>query len=876
VYWRLALFLCCAVPLGAQGTSVTVAYEKTLTFPVAGATAAFSLNSHYVEASAVDGVVTVIGKNPGSTNIVVITRSGTVTFEVIVPQPPPSYPPGFVKPQGGPADETASYEFRYSTGPSQQQNLLDLSARQGDVLRRLHIVNANLFGTDLSRDRVSFPSAFYTYRSPQREYTILDDQARISPLVAEGILIRGLHWREGRWIFHGGFSSISTFQNLFLPIEREALVGGGYRQPVGSHGGITTSFYALPLRSTLSAISRTGVIGSLMYEYKPREELSVLGELGVSRGLGGAFQIFWRRTQDDLRARVRAKPRTFATLGAGISAGLLGDLQWTHTFSPRFTADLMLTENRFRLRNFEQDNRTATLTLRQQLDRHWSLLGGAGYAEFRSVVPVAPRVATKNLPAGISFGAARFGGSFQYQYSRTQTRDLGGHQFRATAQTSFGRLFLTAYADRQTQAPSVSYIFSEIQGLQEILERLGLTATTPQQIADLLRDNAALIGLGFLEASRVNLNPERVQLGASLTYTSQRATRYQQLALNFLYNQDLGLNRTFQSAVYTATYSRKLSDTLDLFTSYSLFRAKASNAPSIYRPQFQISVRRKLAGFPNLLLGMKRGTVAGIVFRDDFREGRPRPGSAGIAPDLAEVEVVLDGERRVVPDRLGGFRFTGVRAGKHRLEVLVKASRPFYFTTPSSQEVEINSSVQVGIGFANSRLFGYVRNDAGAGIGGVTVVVSRGPQRYTAQTDADGKFTLTALPAGEYQVALNPESFGPGYLVENLAAASAPVSEASPAQLEFQVRAIRSFSGRASVYDRALARQVGVAGLRVRLVELDREAVTDGEGVYLFRDLPAGVYTVALTYEGREFTRTVTLPAGPAFPRDVDFNLGAR
>jgi hypothetical protein len=72
--------------------------EKTITFEVAGATAAYSLDSFVAEASAERGVVSVIGVHPGSTRVVAVTPAGVQTFDVLVPMPPPNYPPGFVMP----------------------------------------------------------------------------------------------------------------------------------------------------------------------------------------------------------------------------------------------------------------------------------------------------------------------------------------------------------------------------------------------------------------------------------------------------------------------------------------------------------------------------------------------------------------------------------------------------------------------------------------------------------------------------------------------------------------------------------------------------------------------------------------------------------
>jgi len=43
-------------------------------------------------------MVSVEGKQPGTTHVVVITTLGVQTFEVLVTTPPPHYPPGFVMP----------------------------------------------------------------------------------------------------------------------------------------------------------------------------------------------------------------------------------------------------------------------------------------------------------------------------------------------------------------------------------------------------------------------------------------------------------------------------------------------------------------------------------------------------------------------------------------------------------------------------------------------------------------------------------------------------------------------------------------------------------------------------------------------------------
>src|SRR4029077_17939569 len=72
--------------------------QKTITFEVAGATAAYSLDASLAEADADNGLVSVTGNQPGPTHVVVLTPSGVQTLEVLVTTLPPHYPPGFVMP----------------------------------------------------------------------------------------------------------------------------------------------------------------------------------------------------------------------------------------------------------------------------------------------------------------------------------------------------------------------------------------------------------------------------------------------------------------------------------------------------------------------------------------------------------------------------------------------------------------------------------------------------------------------------------------------------------------------------------------------------------------------------------------------------------
>src|SRR5262245_54088005 len=105
-----------AARAGAEAP-LSIGYQKTVELPVSGATAAYSLDSNIVEASAANGMVTISGKGPGETNVVVVTPAGVQTLAVRVPVPPPSLPAGFEPPERQNAAETGIYEFRYNSDP---------------------------------------------------------------------------------------------------------------------------------------------------------------------------------------------------------------------------------------------------------------------------------------------------------------------------------------------------------------------------------------------------------------------------------------------------------------------------------------------------------------------------------------------------------------------------------------------------------------------------------------------------------------------------------------------------------------------------------------------------------------------------------------
>jgi len=156
------------------------------------------------------------------------------------------------------------------------------------------------------------------------------------------------------------------------------------------------------------------------------------------------------------------------------------------------------------------------------------------------------------------------------------------------------------------------------------------------------------------------------------------------------------------------------------------------------------------------------------------------------------------------------------------------------------------------------------------------VSVTGAQKTYTAVTDGEGHFLLADLAAGSYRIEPKAESLPAGYLSEGLDPVTTDLQLGAPTHVTFTSKAIRTISGRVKAFDSQGRKEVLLGGIKVTIVELKRESITDEEGNYLFRELPAGSFTLLVNDGKQDFTLKVTLAATPAFSRDNDFDLGAR
>jgi len=844
--------------------------QKTVTFDVPGASAAYSLDGSLAEANAENGVVSLTGKQPGTTHVVVVTPSGVQTFDVLVTTPPPHYPPGFEMPLSGPElAQTGYFEGRYYSSPAQVQNQLDFVKIHGDDRTHVHVVETNLLGAlDQDRSRIALSSATYQIVTPRRDLTLFDKYLDESQLTISGSIVRGVHMEQDNWFVHAGYTTVATFEGLFLPTQPELVIGGGYRQPLSPNSSLTGSFYQVRTPAS-DLLGHSGSIGDLRYKYVPRENFWFTADLGISRGIAGAGQLYYRTERDSITALVRDMPVRFASLGANNFRGLHTDVSWTRHITPKFESTLTFYNNNVVLPNLKEITISGGANLRYQLTRHWAVTGGAIASTFQTQVPPSPAIRSFTLPVGLAFQSRHFGASGQYQFAVTPGRESGSQQTRASLHAGWGAFNFSGYGERDTNAPTLSFIFGQVAGLQQLLAQQGIQATTVQQVDQLLSSDAYLIAAGYIKGASINLVPVRLQLGGTADWSS-RGMHRRQLSYSVLYNDNQMLQGSTQDVIHTVSYSQRITRDDDLSAACSFQGVKNPGGPLAFTPVCFLAWRHQFQHVPYLIIPERRGAIAGNVFRDDHSSGAWEPGM----PPIAEVEVRLDDGRHMLTHADGSYRFSNVPRGKHRIAALYQSPDPFYFTTPADTNVEENATVNFGIGYSLSGMTGAVLNDAGQGVASVTVVIQGKGKKWNAVTEADGSFFVPALAAGEYSAQVDGDSLPSGYSSATLPALpSITVGASSPGRAAFTARALRSIAGRVLRYDPAAGSYVPMAGARVVLREGGKTWVTDAAGRYLFRDLAAGTYTVAVESHAQAPVQPVRLGGQPVDLKEINFQI---
>ena len=169
--------------------------------------------------------------------------------------------------------------------------------------------------------------------------------------------------------------------------------------------------------------------------------------------------------------------------------------------------------------------------------------------------------------------------------------------------------------------------------------------------------------------------------------------------------------------------------------------------------------------------------------------------------------------------------------------------------------------IAFGIGRLPGRLLGYARDDAGAPIRGVKMMLVCGAQHFDATTDSSGRYTITG-PEALCSVMPETSSLPAGYASGDVEPRTVNLVPSISAQADYIFRAMRSLTGVVAA---------AAAGRAVTLRNDSGDAVkrADAAGRFAFRNLGPGAYTVSVDTGTKVIERRVELPTGPGLI-DVD------
>jgi hypothetical protein len=831
--------------------------EQTSTLRHPEVTAVYSLHPEVAGASLDERAVVITARAAGFTQIVLVFPGRTVSLAVTVEDPPLTRRAR--DPSRTAADEwqLGTYDVRFASDPGVVQTTLRTSRQHGTD--RTELLLGGAWRLDGVGERAfTLPMTSYTRASPTFEFTLLDRVVNTSPLTVWQSSIRGIHGRHQRWTAHAGYSFFSNFEGVLLPTTREAVAGLGYEFRPDAHTRVRPQLYYF---HSAAAAGSTGPLPSLVYQTE-RRGLRFLAEAAAAQRPALAAELDARRSGEALWVRVRLTPEELPSLTTGGGRGRMVDASWTRTAN-----DVTVTANGSAHTYFIGARQTAVVTgarVELRVTRHLSASAGAGFSQFAS--PGETAIRRVSAPAGLQLRGGRLETTFDYEMSRTGA-ELIGHSMRGSASASWSRLRLSAFAEQQQHAPTVRQIFGAAPGVAQRLEQLAINATTTTQLAELLRTSSALSSLGYAGELAINVAPVVNRVGGSLDLAAFGDRT--KLTLTTMIAREELIVGVSSAATHAISYSQQVGGSSELFLTHSVVCSDKRGGVSACRPVLGASLRHHVSRNPLGVLGRTPGgDIRGVVFRDDQARGVYAPG----LPALAGVEVILDGQQRTMTDRHGRFRFRRVAGGRHAVEIRFAHQAPYFFTTPSLVDVVPNTDVNFGIGFSLGRLFGTVRNDANAPVSDVLVRVTQEEREWTARTSGDGQFALEGLPAGAYDVRIDPASVPSGYRLTDLGRISADIDPPTPGRVLLRLAAHRMISGVVRVYAPCAGAYVPVARALVTL-QNGGERMTDDDGRFVFGDLPAGTQTLVATRGTLSGVAEVTLREGPEMRRGVTLSL---
>jgi hypothetical protein len=809
-------------------TTMSVREANRAVVPVSQVSAAYSLDSLVAEAQITEGLLHIQARAPGQALIVLVHNDfSTSTMQVTVTQAPPILPDRMWSGlDASGRDSRGYYEVRVSSNPLQVSDVLEFRTNRF----QLHLTNANAPGRNLPGvSPVWFPYSYLRILGDKWRLTLLDDIADSSPISVNSTILRGVHFTAGDLTVHAGYTSVAGFQALFLPAQKQWISGASFKHQLSHEMQVGATYYFIK-RGILELDPQIAqAVGTAFLNVHSLYHFDFSAEAGISKGMGGAANLSRETKADQFHINARYRPRHYASSDTDHLNGLQSDARWDHVWSPHLVSAVSGSDNRIFKRTGSQAIEVATENLQYKGFKGFSLSSGLSISHFADSQTLFPDIRRFALPVTLSLDHGRFGADAQYEFSHTSKAFSAGQGYRGSIRWSGQHFQMNANAGLDTQALGVDSVFTAFPQLNVALAQLGLGATTSvDQLAALLNNRAFLSSLGLAPNATLQLVPRNWFAGVNLSWR----WRHEVLELNSNYNSNSFLAQQNATVLQTVRYRKGLSNSTELLASFTLL--ESITPVHRWNSLWEIGLRHRFGDSPFPERHKHSGTISGTVRLKERSGDRP----------LGAVEILLDGDRETTSDSDGHYRFSKIPDGIHNVQIKFKSARTFWYTSPSKVDTAANSIVDFGIVYPSAEIIGYVLNDAGVALptSGILVEGPRGETNLI--TDQQGKFVVPVVEPGAYVIHMNPETVPDGYSLEDIEPASISVAEGEFKKVSLVLLAIRALTGFVRSYEATKGSYISLAGATVQLDELNRKAITDANGRYLFRDLPSGVFTI--------------------------------
>lgn len=295
------------------------------------------------------------------------------------------------------------------------------------------------------------------------------------------------------------------------------------------------------------------------------------------------------------------------------------------------------------------------------------------------------------------------------------------------------------------------------------------------------------------------------------------------------------------------------------------------------------------------LLGLSRGRVQGRVFFDLNGNGQDDTNEPGVAG----MKVQLDGNHTRTTDERGNFNFSALEPGEHTialasedLGVKMRASNATLrqLILPARETIHVSFGL-TNVGFAQGRVFndlllaGEMSAADAPGVEGVRIILrppltgsAKALQPLSETVNGSGMYEFRNLPPGSYILEIDPTSLPADFRLHGQMAWPVNINPLQGSFLDVPLVAQRAVSGIVFIDNDDNGQfdsQTDETVKRAKVVAGNTEALTDNQGSYILRNLPAGKLEV-LVYlpNGRKSKITsIELGANPVYRKNLNLPM---